>query len=192
MPVTHTRLPLKGDIVPPSRQPELGPFPLAAMIPSTDRITWADTFAELVAVVSQRGDEYLHEQDQRVRQHMRAQWLVGCQIQLQALVCVEAQANGDWELLTEREKTVLLGRRTIDDQPHDFGTEYLLGVDLWSAQVPLVAIVATGTPEWPIVTDNDSLLILDCGSHGSNADERTMRSLARSGYLRLWTAIVEG
>lgn len=192
MPVTFTRLPLKGDIVPPVRDEDLGPYPLAAMVFSGDRVVWADSYDELVATFSRRGEEYLREQDPRARQQLRGQWLVGCQIQLQAYICAEAQMNGDWDTLTEREKTALLGRRTLDEQPHDFGVEHLLGVDLWNAEVPLVVLVGHGAAEWPVVTSNDALVIFDCGGHGPRADERAIRSLARSGYLRLWTATVGG
>lgn len=188
MALTFTRLPLKRDIVPPQRDAALGPYPLAAMVSSSDSVVWADTYAELVAALSRHGVDYLEEADPRVRQQLRAQWLVGCQIQSQAYICAEAQVNGDWDALTEREKSVLLGRRTLAEQPHDFGTEHLLGVDLWGARVPLVVLVGTGAPEWPILTDNDSLIIFDCGGYGPSADEHTIRSLARGGYLRLWTA----
>lgn len=188
MPMTFTRFPLKGDIVPPQRDAALGPYPLAAMVSSSDSVVWADTYEELVAALSRHGVAYLEEPDSRARQQLRAQWFVGCQIQLQAYICADAQVNGDWDGLTEREKSVLLGRRTLAEQPHDFGTEHLLGADLWGARVPLVVLVGTGAPEWPILTDNDSLIIFDCGGYGPSADEHAMRSLARGGYLHLWTA----
>jgi hypothetical protein len=190
VPVAFTRVPFKGDIIPPTREADLGPYPLGARVFSSDRVVWADTHAEVVAALSRHGTDYTNEHDPRVRQQMRAEWLVGCQIQLQAFICGEAQCNGDWQRLTEREKTVLLGRRTLTDQPHDFGTEALLSVDIWCTPVPLVCLVGTGFPEWPVVTDNDSLIVIDCGGCGPDADEYALRSLARSGYLHLWTLSV--
>jgi hypothetical protein len=180
--------PLKsGDLCPPHLAEGREPYPYVAMnFQNPDRIVWADDFASLVSVFSGAGAAYLHESDQFARHETRSRWLNGCQIQLQAFINTRAQFNGDWAGLTEWERQVLNGRRTLDDQPHGFPTGDLFGVDLWSAEVPLVCLVGAG-PEHPIVTSNDALIVLDALS-----DETAVQSLAWAGYLRLWTATVDG
>ena len=177
----------KGDLIPPHPGQDREPYTYAVMVnQNPDRVVWADTFAEVVAVFSRAGDHYLRESDELSRLETRSRWLNGCQIQLQAFVNTHAQFNGDWSTLTKWEQQVLNGRRTLDDQPHGFPTVDLFGVDLWCAEVPLVCLVGEG-PEHPIVTSNDSLIVLDALS-----DETAVRSLAWAGYLRLWTATVDG
>lgn len=189
MAVTRTRLPREGNIQAPVRE-DLGPYPLAALMFTDDKVVWADTHAELVAELSGYGDDYLSLGDPCLRQALRGHWMVACQVHLSAYIASEAQVTGEWGTLTDREREVLLGRRTLDEQPHDFGVEHLVGVDLWSAAVPLVVLVGTGRAEWPVVTDNDSLVVLDVGGHGPEAEEAAIHSLAASGYLTLWTASV--
>lgn len=187
MPVVVNCPSRKGELLPPHVDEGREPYAFAVMVnQNPDRVVWADTFAEVVAVLSRAGDEYVSETDEAVRLEGRSRWLNGCQIQLQAFINTAAQFNGDWPTLTGWEQRALGGRRTLDEQPGNWPTRNLFGLDLWGARVPMVCLVGTGHPETPIVTDNDSLIVLDAFS-----DQTAVRSLAGAGYLTLWTATSE-
>lgn len=188
MSVVVNRPSRKGELLPPHLDEGREPYAYAVMVnQNPDRVVWADTFAEVVAVLSRAGARYVEETDEAARLEARSRWLNGCQIQLQAFINTAAQFNGDWATLTTWEQQVLNGRRTLHEQPGGWPTRHVFGVDLWGARVPLVCLVGTGHPENAIVTDNDSLIVVDAFS-----DEAAVRSLRDAGYLTLWTATPEG
>jgi hypothetical protein len=186
MAVAVNRLSLKGEMLPPHLAEGREPYALAAALHQVpERVYWADTFTEMVSLLTRTGTDYLTEVDGAVRLDIRATYALGAQIQMQAFANTYAQMHSDdWSSLAAWEKQVFLGRRTLDEQPHDWPTRHLLdGVDLWSASVPLYVLSGTGRGEHILLSDNGSLVVLDAFN-----DEALVRSLADGGYLRLWTA----
>lgn len=190
MAVAVNRLSEKGEMLAPHLAEGREPFTYVVIVNQvSERVYWADTFEEMVSLLTRAGDAYLDEADGAVRHDLRATYALGAQIQLQAFANAHAQMRcDDWSHLAEWEKEVLLGRRTLDEQPHRWPTRHLMdGIDLWSAPVPLFVLSGTGRGEHILLSDSNSLVVIDAYS-----DETLVRSLAAAGYLRLWTATSEG
>lgn len=189
MAVAVNQLDEKHQMVPPHIAEGRQPYAYAVTVGQVPgRVYWSDTFSEMVSLLTRLGDGYVTEPDGAVRLEGRARYAVGTQIQMQAFANTYAQVDSaDWSHLCDWEKQVLSGRRTVEDQPHGFPTRHLLdGIDMWSAPVPLYVLSGTGHGEHIVLTDNDSLVVIDVFS-----DESLVRSLASAGYLQLWTATFE-
>jgi len=186
--VAVNRLDSKNCLVPPHLVEGRDPYAYAVTVnQARGRVYWADSFVELVSLLTKKGATYLAEADGATRLAVRAQYALGTQIQLQAFANTHAQIAGGWASLADWEAQVLLGRRTLDEQPHNWPTRHLLdGADLWSAAVPLFTLAGTGHGEHVLLTDSNTLVVIDAFS-----DESLVRSLASAGYLVLWTAMPE-
>lgn len=153
------------------------------VLPGHYRYAWGDALTDLVSVLVAVCDyPDLGPQQQLVA---RIQCALHLQVTTQARINATAMVNGQWETLCEWERVVLNGpRHMAPNMPGGFPTRDLFnGLDVWTSNVPLVALTTAceplnpGVP--PILGTAENLLVIDALD-----DQSLISSLEEIGLVR--------